>query len=354
MFDLAVDDVDADLRQLVGRLGECLGDRRVELEVRELAAAADLEGRVREVLGPLDQAVHALVLGVEQRQARVVFLEHAVVVLEHAEGEVAAAVVALDPELQLRARELVRDRGLERQLGVVGVRLLLAVEELRIAQVLGIVRHRGEQADDVLVGLVEEGEQAVGVGDARGVEVEVEVVHPVGLGRLELRLVVAELDVPGMPVSEAGLIAGHEAVVRLAEGVELVGLLRFCLELAVVVLGRELAPDLGFRAVRVHVEGAQEPLGPLAEGLAQVAGPGDVLALALVRVFHDRCERRLHAALAVERALEFPCRLAVEALLVVAAKCSRRSCRCCRRRTGTRWDSSRRRCSRRPAGRRRR
>ena len=213
--------------------------------------------------------------------------------------------------------ELVFDGGLEFQLGVVRVGDFLTIEELGIAQVLGVVRDACEEVDDVRVGLVEEGEQAVGVADARGVEVEVEVVLPVGLDRLEVGLVVADLDLPAMAVAERHLEAGHDPVIRLLEGVELVGLDRLGLEFAVVVLGRELAADLGLGTIGVHVEGAGEPLASLAHLHAHVAGPGDVGALALVRVLDHRRERRLHAALAVECPLELGRILAVEALLVV-------------------------------------
>ena len=99
---VAVDDDDADRRELVRRLGERLGDRRIEVEAREFGAGAQLERRrVAEVHRPLDEAVRALVLGVEQRQPVVVLLEHAVFVLEHAEREVALLVHALEAELEL-------------------------------------------------------------------------------------------------------------------------------------------------------------------------------------------------------------------------------------------------------------
>ena len=63
---VAVDDVDADRRELVRRFRERLGNRRIEVEARELAAAAELQRHaVAEVGVPLDVAVCALILGVE-------------------------------------------------------------------------------------------------------------------------------------------------------------------------------------------------------------------------------------------------------------------------------------------------
>ena len=272
-----------------------------------------------EFLGPLHEAVGALVLGVEQRQAGVVLLELAFVHLEHAEGEVTAAIVALEADLEPGSRKLELGGRLQHDLVVLGVRVLTAVEESRCAQVLGIVRYGLEQLEDLLVGLAEEIEQAVGIGDACRVEVEVEVVHPVALDAVEFGLVPGQLDRPLVAVAESLFIAGEQAVVALVEVVALVGLLGPRLELAVVVLGRELAADLGLGAVRVHVEGACIPLARLAAG-ADLAGPGDVGALALVRVLDHRAEGRLRVALAVKRALDFPGRLAVEALLVVEGR----------------------------------
>ena len=119
------------------------------------------------------------------------------------------------------------------------------------------------------------------------------------------------------PLPNGAFEAREDAVVRLVECVELVGLPRLGLDFAVVVFRREFAPDLGLGAVGVHVEGAREPFALLAHLHAHVAGPGDVRALALVRVLDDRGECRLDAALSVQRPLQFAGGLAVEPLLVV-------------------------------------
>ena len=140
---VAVDDVDADGREFVCRLRKRLGNRRIEVEASELCAAAELQRRrVVEIHRPLDEAIRALVLGVEQRKPVVVLLQHAVLVLEHAEGEVALLVDALEPELELRARKLVFDGSPQLELGVVGIRDFLAVEEFGVAQVFGIGAER--------------------------------------------------------------------------------------------------------------------------------------------------------------------------------------------------------------------
>ena len=120
-----------------------------------------------------------------------------------------------------------------------------------------------------------------------------------------------------MAVAEGAFEAREDAVVRLVECVELVELPRFGLDFAVVVFRREFAPDLGLGPIGVHVEGAREPFALLGELHPHVAGPGDVRALALVRVLDDRGECRLDAALSVQDPLHFAGGLAVEPLLVV-------------------------------------
>ena len=63
---VAIDDEDADGREFVGRLRERLGNRRIEVEARELRAAAELQRHgVAEIHRPLDEAVRALILGIE-------------------------------------------------------------------------------------------------------------------------------------------------------------------------------------------------------------------------------------------------------------------------------------------------
>jgi hypothetical protein len=120
-----------------------------------------------------------------------------------------------------------------------------------------------------------------------------------------------------MPVAEAGLEAGEQAVVGFAESVELIGLDRVGLDHAFVFLGLEFTADLGLGTVGVHVEGAREPLAPLGQLQSQVAGPGDVRAFTLVRVLDNGGKRGLRAALTVLGPLQFARRLAVEALLIV-------------------------------------
>ena len=146
------------------------------------------------------------------------------------------------------------------------------------------------------VGLVEEGEDAVGIRHARGVEVEIEIVFPVGLDRLEVGLRRSRPRFPRLcPSPKACLEAREDTVVRFLECIELVGLLESGLDFAVVVLRREFAADFGLFPIGVHVEGAGEPFALLAHLHAHVAGPGDVGALALVRVLDHRGECRLRA-----------------------------------------------------------
>ena len=186
-LDLVAVDDDADGRQLVGRLGERLGHGRVDVEAREFAAGAEFERDRAPVHGPLHEAVGALVLGVEQREARVVLLEHALVHLERVEGEVAAAVVALDAELEPRVRQLEVDGRLEDDLASsasVNSRPSRNPASRRSSALCGTAANSSKISWS---DWSRKSSRAVGVGDARRVEVEVEVVLPVGLDRRRTR-----------------------------------------------------------------------------------------------------------------------------------------------------------------------
>src|SRR4026207_2120374 len=173
------------------------------------------------------------------------------------------------------------------------------------------MRHGCKDRIDLLVRLVEERQDIASIVDADRREIEVQPVLPVGLLRLELRLIVAQLDVPAVARAEWTIVAGDNSVVAFLEGIELVGLRRVGGQLVVVVFDLEFAAQLSLFAVRVDIEGAEVPRVALALLETPVACPRDVRGLALVRSLRNRGERGFGVALAVGSPLDVGLAIAV-------------------------------------------